>query len=116
MEIDENKKIIIDNSNAYEPYNNGALVIIDKKMDFQILNNLKKKGFSIKGQFFPKHEYKIIKNYNIESVKPLDTDVHDNNMDLKIGPLGEEEIGMEEYILPSERKCVILSCESIENI
>ena len=116
MEIDESKKLIIDDINTYEHYNNDALVIFNRKMDFEILNKLNKKGFSIKGQFFPKNEYKVIKNYSIGSVKPLDTKIDDENIDLKIGPLGEEEIGIEEYVLPGERKCIILKCDSIDNV
>ena len=116
MEIDESKKLIIDDINNYEHYNNDVLVILDRKMDFEILNKLSNKGFSIKSQFLPKHECKLIENYTIKSVKPLDTKIGDENMDLKIGPLGEEEIGMEEYILPGERKCIILKCDSIGNV
>jgi len=48
MEIDESKKLIIDDINNYEHYNNDVLVILDRKMDFEILNKLSNKGFSIK--------------------------------------------------------------------
>ncbi|KZX15952.1 hypothetical protein MBCUT_11750 [Methanobrevibacter cuticularis] len=116
MKIIEDEKIVIDDKNIYEPHETGLITILDSKIDLDILKSGNNKDFSIKGRILQENKCKLIKNYKIAEITALDTDPTDKNLDLQIGPFGEENIGSEEYVLPSERKCLLITCDEIEDI
>lgn len=113
MKVIEKEKLIIDDINIYEPYNNKIITIVDEKIALDMLERYSGKEYSIKGRFIQGDKCKIIKNYFIEKIQSMDADSEDENLDFQIGPLGQENIGPEEYILPGERKYFLITYDEI---
>lgn len=71
MEIDENKKILIDKTNRYLVDDRDVVVFLNTDEDFETLKKYDDKEYSIKGNFISsdKKESLILVNYRISKAK-----------------------------------------------
>ncbi|MDR0900161.1 MAG: hypothetical protein LBM26_00715 [Methanobrevibacter sp.] len=113
MKVIEKEKLIIDDLNLYESHNNKIVTVVDEKIALEILESYSGKGFSIKGRMIQEDNCKIIKNYKIEKTETVDINPNDENLEFRVGPLGQEDIGPEEYVLPGDRKYLTIIYDEI---
>ncbi|MDR3063220.1 MAG: hypothetical protein LBU40_03660, partial [Methanobrevibacter sp.] len=80
MEIDENKKILLDKENKYLFDDRDIVVFLDNNEDFKTIQKYSKKGYSIKANVkgSDNTEFLTIKNYSVSKAKTVE-DLKESN-------------------------------------